>query len=188
MVTSPLETELRSAIGTCQAWWRYTSACRFRQITQEDTDFLPCSMPAYCSSGSGLRVAASSVRTAERNSTRSHIRQSSGDRGRQSMPDSAYTTRIGLDPNADWSEPVESAYFISACCPGSLPADGMAGSARVPWWRHGASDQMKNGKQIPGRRRAGALPSGRRQPLIQYNDLVTTDRIPPTRPGTAGRA
>src|ERR1700736_3731918 len=64
----------------------------------------------------------------------------------------------------------------------------MAGSARVPWWRHGASDQMKNGKEIPGRRRAGALPYGRRQPLIQYNDLVTTDRIPATRLGTAGRA
>ena len=47
---------------------------------------------------------------------------------------------------------------------------------------------MKNGKEIPGRRRAGALPSGRRQPLIQYNDLVTTDRIPATRIGTAVRA
>src|ERR1700736_5393707 len=64
----------------------------------------------------------------------------------------------------------------------------MAGSARVPWWRHGASDQMKNGKEIPGRRRVGALPSGRRQPFIQYNDLVTTDRIPATRIGTAVRA
>src|ERR1700731_2619266 len=114
MVTSPLETELRSAIGTCQAWWLHTPACRFPQITREDTDFLPCSMPACRSSGSGRRVAAPSVRTAERNSTKSHIRQSSGDRDRQSMPDSAYTTRIGLDLNADWSEPVESAYFISA--------------------------------------------------------------------------
>jgi hypothetical protein len=30
MVTSPLETELRSAIGTCQASQLHTPACRFR--------------------------------------------------------------------------------------------------------------------------------------------------------------
>src|SRR3984885_6388424 len=71
-------------------------------------------MPACRSSGSGWRVAAPSVRTAERNSTWSHIRQSSGARRRLSMPDSAYTARIGLDLNIDWSEPVGRAYFFSA--------------------------------------------------------------------------
>src|ERR1700744_6024296 len=45
MVTSPLETELRSALRTCQAWGRRPLASRSRYVTRERTRLTPWSRP-----------------------------------------------------------------------------------------------------------------------------------------------